>query len=136
MLSRLLANFVEDRRLGQVYHAPFDVTLAPQTRVQPDIVFIARERLHLVKETGLFGAPDLVVEILSESTWRVDKGEKLELYRRSGVQEYWIADSDQRTITAHRFAEPGEPRTLALDDNLASPLFPGLEIPLRAVFDY
>ena len=135
-LTSLLHHFAKSRSLGRVIHAAFDVTLGSRTRVQPDIVFIARDRLHLIRETGLFGAPDLAVEILSESTWRVDEGDKLELYQRAGVQEYWIADPDQRSVTVYRFAESGEPHTLHVKDALTSPLFPGLEIPLSSVFDY
>lgn len=136
MLLGFLIPVVEGGDLGQVYHAPFDVSLGLQTRVQPDIVYISRARLHQIAESGLFGPPDLAVEILSESTWRMDLSEKLDLYRRAGIQEYWIADPDERSITVHRFTESAGPRKLTRDETLTSPLFPGLEIPLRSIFDY
>jgi len=138
-LVKFLLPFVERKKLGKVYYAPFDVFLEPgsSTCVEPDILFIAAHRLHLIDEKkGMIGAPELVVEIFSESTWRVDMREKKDLYRRTGVQEYWMADPDDRSIAVCRFAESDQPRTLTLTDTLTSPLFPGLEIPLRSVFDY
>jgi Uma2 family endonuclease len=138
-LLDFLRPYVKSRNLGAVYFAPFDVFLDPgsPTCVEPDILFIAANRLHLIDEKkGMIGAPELVVEIFSESTWRVDMREKKDLYRRTGVQEYWMADPDDRTLAVCRFAESDQPRTLAVADTLTSPLFPGLEIPLRSIFDY
>ncbi len=60
--------------------------------MQPDLLFVSDERWGIVGEKGLQGAPDLVVEILSPSTAHRDRGIKLDLYARSGVREYWIAD--------------------------------------------
>jgi len=137
-LVTLLDSFVTSRRLGEVFHAAFDVYLESesQTCVEPDIVFVANQRLHLIADEGLRGVPDLVVEILSESTRRVDLSDKLELYRRTGVPEYWVADPERRSIAVYRFADSDQPRTVVRADTLTSPLFPGLEIQLRSVFDY
>lgn len=134
----LMLPFVRKDDLGRVYHAPFDVYLEPgkQTRVEPDIVFIARERLHLIEERGLYGAPDLVIEILSDSTSHVDLFDKRDLYHRSGIQEYWAADPDERHILVHRFQESSDPRKLVMGDILTTPLLRGLEIPLSFVFAF
>ena len=88
--------FVEDRDLGRVYHAPFDVLLTDPDGsvnvVQPDLIFVSKERERIITPANIQGAPDLLVEILSPSTRRLDTTAKLELYARHGVREYWIAD--------------------------------------------
>lgn len=89
---RQLGNFVEEMQLGETRVAPFDVFLNQKNAFQPDIIFIANQNLHNIKERGFFGAPDLVIEILSPATARFDKGEKKEAYERSGVKEYWMID--------------------------------------------
>ena len=84
---------------GEVYPAPFGVEF-PDTEegVQPDLIFVRRERLRIIGEDWVRGAPDLVVEILSPSTAKKDRGVKLKLYRRKGVAEYWIVDPDERIV--------------------------------------
>jgi Uma2 family endonuclease len=84
---------------GEVYPAPFGVEF-PVTGegVQPDFIFVSRDRLHIVGEDWVRGAPDLVVEILSPSTAARDRGIKLKLYRRQGVAEYWIVDPDAHVV--------------------------------------
>ncbi|RYZ60739.1 MAG: Uma2 family endonuclease [Chitinophagaceae bacterium] len=94
---RQLGNFVEEMQLGETRVAPFDVFLNQKNAFQPDIIFIANQNLHNIKERGLFGAPDLVIEILSPATRRFDKGEKKEVYERSGVKEYWMIDPADKT---------------------------------------
>ncbi len=128
--------FIEKHKLGRLYHAPFDVYLEPgkQTRVEPDILFISRDRLSLIKDKGLYGAPNLVIEIVSESSFRADRYDKRDLYQRAGVSEYWIADPDESNVLVYRFDESAEGRKLAIGDALTTPLLPGLEIPLSFIF--
>jgi len=66
---------------------------------QPDIVFVAKENTHLIKERGLFGAPDLVIEILSPSNKGYDKKDKKQVYEKYGVKEYWIIEPNEKTVT-------------------------------------
>ena len=89
---RQLGNYVEEKALGETRVAPFDVFLNRKNAYQPDIIFIANNNLHNLKERGFFGAPDLVIEILSPATWRFDKEDKKDEYERSGVKEYWMID--------------------------------------------
>ena len=97
-LSTAFHSFVKERGLGRVYAAPFEVVL-PEAVVQPDIVFISAERVEeIVTPDGVRGAPDLVVEILSPINWLADRREKFELYRSSGVREYWIVDTKTPSI--------------------------------------
>jgi Uma2 family endonuclease len=91
-ISAQLFNYVAANKLGEVRVAPFDVFLNRKNAYQPDIIFIANGNLHNLKERGFFGAPDLVIEILSPATWRFDKEDKKDEYERSGVKEYWMID--------------------------------------------
>jgi Uma2 family endonuclease len=89
-LGRQLGNFVVDHDLGYVLGAPFGVHLSEETRpVEPDLLFIRKERWQ--QNLKFFkGAPDLVVEILSNSTRRLDRNVKFDAYEKAGVPEYWI----------------------------------------------
>jgi Uma2 family endonuclease len=131
-----LTLFVEDHQLGVVLDAPIDVVLSATDIVQPDILFVGRERLDIIGETHLTAAPDLVVEILSPATALRDRTTKAKLYARHGVRELWLADVEARTIEILTNAGAGfERRSLfSAVETLTSPLLPGLEIPLVSVF--
>ena len=135
-LQFLLRSFVRERGLGIVYHAPFDVVLSPENVVQPDILFIAAERAHIITEDNVQGAPDLVIEILSPATAGRDRTYKRTLYARYGVGEYWLVDPVGRRIEVLTLGERGFERAAEYggDEVLHSPLLPGLEIDLREVF--
>ena len=87
----------------KVFAAPFDVRLSADNKddtvVQPDLVVICDH--SKLSGTGCVGAPDFIIEILSPSTLRVDRADKLLLYQHAGVREYWIADPDAKTVHAH-----------------------------------
>lgn len=98
---RLGAKFfvhVETNDLGEVYSAPFDVYLSDTNVVQPDLLFVSKERLGIITEANVQGAPDLVVEILSPSTASMDWNRKRELYTEYGVKEYWIVAPEVRLV--------------------------------------
>ncbi len=95
-------------RGGRVLVAPMDVTLADHSVVQPDLLLVMQERANIIGDR-VQGAPDLLVEILSPSTARLDRGDKLRLYAESGVREYWLVDPEARAI---EFLEQREARWL------------------------
>lgn len=97
-----LGDFIEKNNLGKTRPAPYDVYLNRRNAYQPDIIFIANENIHKIKYNGLHGAPDLVIEILSPATWRIDKEEKKYEYERSGVKEYWTVDPSDKTTEGFR----------------------------------
>ncbi|BCX88459.1 hypothetical protein MIN45_P0828 [Methylomarinovum tepidoasis] len=97
-LEVLLFEFVRERKLGHVFHAPIDVILSPENVVHPDILFVARERRDIIQERGIFGPPDLVVEIVSPSSVHRDYALKQRLYERFGGREYWLVDPGNRTV--------------------------------------
>ncbi len=98
-LFRLLDRHVSAGELGEVLYAPVDIRLTPENVLIPDIIFIARGRLHVIGSNTIDAPPDLIVEILSPGTRRRDLTTKRDLYARFGVQEYWIVDPDARTVT-------------------------------------
>ncbi len=97
-LGTLFNLFVKENDLGRVFSAPTDVFLTDTNVVQPDLLFISKQRAHIITEPNIQGAPDLVVEILSPSTANRDWTIKRELYARHGVKELWIVDPDARII--------------------------------------
>jgi Uma2 family endonuclease len=91
-LFSLMREYVEERDLGEVRGSRTGVELAPDHVYEPDILFIARDRLDIIQRHGLVGAPDFVIEILSASTAAYDRGDKLRTYERAGVRELWLID--------------------------------------------
>jgi Uma2 family endonuclease len=104
-LGRLLGNFVEEHKLGWVLPAPIDVLFAEGDYLEPDLVFLRRERVGLITDRGVEGAPDLVIEVLSGSTASRDRGIKRERYARFGVQQYWIVDPEGMQVEVYRMLE-------------------------------
>ena len=100
-LEFALSAWVRSRRLGRIWDAPLDLILEPSVVLQPDLFFISNERSSIVTKRGVEGAPDLVVEILSESTAARDRGVKMHIYARHGVARYWIVDVDRRALEVH-----------------------------------
>src|ERR1019366_2754225 len=89
-----LSSYVEANGLGEVFIAPVDVVFEEHVVVEPDILFVSRERRGMVREEAIHGAPDVVVEILSPSSFYHDLRRKMGLYSQFGVQEYWIVDPE------------------------------------------
>ena len=134
-LSKLhlrVAGHVYDHDLGEVVTAPVGVVLDDENGVQPDLVYVSRERLGIIVERGIEGAPDLVVEVLSPSTQTRDRGVKMRRYARAGIPHYWIAVPRNRQLEAYALAAGGYELTgtYGPGDVFRPALFPGLEIPI------
>ncbi|MFB9275957.1 Uma2 family endonuclease [Cohnella cellulosilytica] len=121
---------------GEILLAPMDVHFDENNIVQPDVIYIASERLDMIHDGFVFGVPDLLVEILSESTGRHDKKVKKALYEQFGVKEYWLADPIYRTVDQFVLQEGRYElaATLSEGDTLTSPTVPCLAIDLSAIF--
>lgn len=132
-LHALIWNYTRQVRSGTVFIAPCDVILADEDVVQPDVLYITPERASIVQDRGIHGAPDLIIEVLSDSTRRVDQTLKLKRYGRFGVQEYWLLDPHAETVALYRRTAGGlEPA--AAHDPITSPLLPGFALPLSEIF--
>jgi Uma2 family endonuclease len=129
-LFRILDSHVRSNGLGVVLFAPLDVILSDTAIVQPDLVYLASDRLSAVSRRGIEGPPTLAVEILSPSTTAIDRETKLRLYARHGVPFFWLVDPDGQVIEAYRLE--GDRYTLALRASGAGPVdpppFPGLAL--------
>ena len=102
-LSQELGRFILDHEFGKLFYAPCDVVLSDTDIVQPDLLFVSREREHLLSDgEKMRGAPDLAIEILSPSSADKDRGIKRDLYGRHGVTEYWLVDPIAETVSIHR----------------------------------
>lgn len=124
---------------GRVFAAPTDVVLSDIDVVVPDLLFVSAARLAILTADNLTAAPDLVVEVLSDSTRRRDEITKRHLYERFGVEEYWVIDPEIDSVKVYRRSEGRFRRTaeVSLEEGgeLTSPLLPGLTIPIARVFE-
>ena len=135
-LATRLDQFVRSRNLGIIRFAPVDVVLSDHDVVQPDLLFVSRDRDAIRTPANLQGAPDLAVEVLSPGTEGYDRGYKRELYARHGVREYWLVDPDLETIEVLTPGNGGFIRYALYNrrETLTSPLLPGLAVALAAIF--
>ena len=136
-LGMQLARFIEARELRELFFAPCDVVLSDTDVVQPDLLFVSRERRHLLSGgDNVRGAPDLVVEILSPGTADRDRGYKRALYAKHGVKEYWLVDPVAETVSLlrPRSGALALARTFGRNETLRSPLLAGFELDLDDVF--
>lgn len=120
---------------GLVFDAPLDVHLAKNTIVQPDLIIVLPDRRPIVTSARVEGAPSLAVEILSPSTSAYDRVNKRNLYARYGVPEYWLVDTEARTVTVCSDLHMGRYRAERVtSDTAVSEIVPGLSANLAELF--
>jgi Uma2 family endonuclease len=138
-LHFLIARHVRDKRCGRLFLAPFDVVLSRHDVLEPDLLYISHERMERLTRRNVQGAPDLVVEVLSEWSRRRDEIVKRRLYEAHGVAEYWIVDPEIDVIRVYRRVDGRLSRVAELTaeakDVLTTPLLAGLELSLADVFE-
>jgi Uma2 family endonuclease len=136
-LLGILRVHVLDHGLGKVVPAPITVILAEHAIVEPNIIFIANDRMRIVGARGTVdGAPTLAVEILSPSTMRIDRQTKLQLYERHGIPYYWIVDPGTQAIDVYQAVSNvyGPPEHRVGNDLSDLLPFPGLRIDAAALW--
>ena len=134
-LGSRMSFFADENDLGEVY-SDFDVVLSDTDTVRPGLLFVSKERLHIITADNVQGAPDLVVEIRSESTARRDWTTKRALYERHGVKEYWLVDPEAATV-AVLLLDEGELKVTGVygeGDTLSSAVMSGFSIVLADIF--
>ncbi len=105
-LFSLLSRFVDDKELGIIFSSPTAVILSDENAPQPDLIFLSKEKMKLLDpEWGILGAPDMLVEIVSPSSYKRDHLEKKRLYAQYGVAEYWIVDPSYHSIEIYILQE-------------------------------
>ena len=132
---RALFDWVDARTLGKVIASPIDMVLSPHRAVQPDVAFIAQERLAII-HGAIMGPADLVAEVISLGGRNRDRIEKRDLYEQYGVKDYWLIDPEPETVEVLRLSksryelamrsEPGQ--------SAASQLLPGFQIKVDWLF--
>lgn len=134
-LSVSLDVFVRGNRLGRVFGCPVDFVLSDYDVLEPDVVVILNDRLPQFNEKNFQGAPNIVVEVLSESTRRRDRGDKLKLYAKHGVEEYWIVDAEEQVVEVYCFHEGAQsPKLFHSGDLVTSCLLPGFQMHVNEIF--
>jgi Uma2 family endonuclease len=107
------------------------VVLDVPTGVGPDVVYVSSARMASMQRDGFYGAPDLLVEVISSKP-ALDRVVKRDKYAQAGVPHYWIVDPEDRSLVVYRL-EAGKYRiaaSLSRDDRFEPELFPGLAIDL------
>ena len=132
----LLSQYIKERDLGKLFHAPIDLILSSTSVLQPDLLFVSKARQSIITERAIEGAPDLVVEILSPTTSRTDRVTKAQIYARHSVPVYWIVDPEREAIEIYLLEADGYrlAATLLGKTPMAAPPFTELEIAARDVF--
>lgn len=135
-LILIVGQHVKSQGLGEIFPAPCDVVLDNRNVLQPDLIFVSKARSKVVTELNLQGAPDLAVEILSPSSLRRDRIQKMRIYARHGVPHLWLLDAQAQTL--EEFVLDGSTYRLTSacggDETFRPALFPGLEVPLKEVW--
>ncbi len=134
-IAKEIDTFVVAKKLGEIYVAPVDVVIGDDV-VEPDIIFVSKERKSILKDERIVGAPDLVVEVLSLSTSARDLRYKWDLYARSGVREYWVVNPEAETVEVLTLVNDLYQRhTLGEKDGTAtSKVLEGLSVTMKNVF--
>ncbi len=131
--------FLKAHPVGEVFFAPLDVVISDVDVVEPDLLYVSRERAaDILVPQHVRGAPDLVIEIASKGTRKRDETIKRALYERAGVSEYWVVDPEIDVVRLYRrvgeaFERPVELRRDA-DDRLTTALMPGMQMSLADLF--
>lgn len=128
-LATVLSEYARARDLGDVFQAPFVVRLPDPLRRarEPDLVFVRKDRLSLLRDTYLDGAPDLAVEITSPESLSRDRGEKFVEYEAAGIPEYWLLDPDRTQPEFYQLQRDGRyrPAPIGGDGIYRSSIVPG-----------
>ncbi|HEY1306846.1 MAG TPA: Uma2 family endonuclease [Vicinamibacterales bacterium] len=138
-LHLVIGNYLEAHPIGEVFFAPLDVVMSEHDVVEPDLLYVSRERAgQVMVPQHVRGTPDLVVEVASKGTRKRDETIKRALYERAGVSEYWVVDPEIDVVRVYRNAAEGFARPIELrrdaGDTLTTSLLPELEISLDRIF--
>lgn len=118
-LQTVIGLFSETHNVGRVFIAPYAMKLDPQRRGrEPDVLFVSREREHLIEKTFLNGAADLVVEIVSPESVERDSVQKFVEYEAAGIREYWLIDYTNQTAAFYQLDDEGHYQAVQLRDGI------------------
>jgi Uma2 family endonuclease len=134
-LTCVLLQYIDASALGALF-GDVDTIFGEHDVRRPDLIYFAKDRLHLVGRKAMEGPPDLCVEIVSPSSVAVDRKQKFKQYEKGKVAHYWIVDPEAETIEGYKLTG-GKYRAAGhgkKDDVVRLPPFPGLDIPLAELW--
>ena len=136
-LSKILDDYAVEKDLGDVFTSPIDVFFDKYNNTQPDVLFIRKDRNFIITNDGIQGHPDLIVEVLSPSTFRNDRNEKMKLYLNFGVSEYWIVDPKNQSIEVYVLEDNRYKMAFFAIENglIQSKILDGLSLEVSHVFN-
>ncbi|GIX42103.1 MAG: hypothetical protein KatS3mg129_1836 [Leptospiraceae bacterium] len=139
-LWKKIDNYLEKKKKKDaVFLSPIDVVFREDIVLQPDIVYITEERKDIIKERGIFGIPDLIIEVISPGSEKRDIVDKKRIYEENKVKEYWIVFPNEEFIEVLEYDEKGnrykEIGVYNKEKELESKVIKGLKIKVKEVFD-
>ena len=132
-----LMDYVMKNKSGKALAAPMDVYFDKNNVVQPDLLYISSERLHIIEDNRkIKGAPDLLVEILSDSNTTKEMNFKKHLYEDFEVREYWLINLKKQTLVQYENTAEGwiPRRILGIHDTLEAIALPNFVLNLNDIF--
>lgn len=135
-LSAQLGIYIKRHQFGKLLAAPIDTIFSPHDTLQPDLLFVSREREHIIKKV-VDGVPDLVVEIKSPGNSSAEMSYKKYVYESTGVKEYWYILPEKQTLTQYENIDGELVRlqVLTINDVLKSFVIEGFELALKDIFE-
>ncbi|MBI4647953.1 MAG: Uma2 family endonuclease [Bacteroidia bacterium] len=133
-LEEIFLYYLKKHPIGILYDAPVDVILSDENVVQPDLVFILKDNRPIIKEHGIEGVPDLIIEVISDESYDVKK--KMPLYATYALKYLWYIFPDEKLIKTYRLnvAKYDLIDAVSEKDSFSHQLFPGLIIDAKKVF--
>ncbi len=135
-LINIVYKCLENHKAGELLPSPTDVILDEYNTVQPDLLVILNENKDIIKERGVFGAPDITFEIISPSSLIMDRHKKFELYEKFGVKEYWLIDINNKAVEVFTLEEGRYTlfSSATIDGIVRSSILEELEIDITKLF--
>ncbi len=141
-LTSSFFNFLKGKTC-QVFHAPYDVRLPIKSKKNQDIDTVVQPDLCVIcdpiklTDAGCLGAPDLVVEILSQGNNKRELKHKYEVYEESGIKEYWVIHPNEQTLLVYSLdnGKYKSSRLFVSGDIFESVCVPGLRIDMDELFE-
>lgn len=120
-----------------IFYAPIDVILSSHEVRQPDLALVDRERIDILTNRGIEGSPDLVIEILSPSSIKRDKIDKLKTYAAFNIPEYWIVDPNSRSLEQYSLVKDNYEiiNIFQNDEQVSSPNIDCISFTMKEVID-
>jgi Uma2 family endonuclease len=137
-LIRTLSEFIERKRLGKVFHEPFQMKTGPKLPSRaPDVLYLSNASLVRQKRVHVEGPADLVVEVISPGSRSIDRGAKFYEYEEGGVPEYWLIDPERKQVELYQLGADKIYRQAAADGGeiYRSKVLPGFWLKVDWLWD-